>query len=907
MPKQNDSPPVEWHQVNDSEIFDSLNASNDGLSSQEAQQRLEQYGLNELEEDKGPNLWKLILKQLRSPLIYILLGAAILSITLQHYADAAVILFVIVFNTILGILQEYRAEKALSALYDLAAPHATVLRDKDKRDIDAREVVPGDIVILEAGDRVPADARLLDAEDLQIDESALTGESDPANKKAGKTEPDSPLAERNNMIYMSTVVTNGHGRAIVVETGMGSEMGEIAQKVRETERSETPLQRRLGNLAKILGFSGIGLGIVLFGLGMLRGQGIVEMALFSVALAVSAIPEGLPAVISVTLALGVRRMAKRGSIVRRLAAVETLGSTTVICSDKTGTITRNEMTVTRLWAANQWVNVTGEGYDPEGQLENEDEKSEELPEPLQKLLMAGVLANNSEHEKEDGKWHIKGDPTEGSLLVVARKAGMDVEEEQKAERLDEISFSSEAKYMATLYKGDDTTSTAYIKGAPERIVEFCSHYMNEQGEVVEMDDSFRDTVAEIAQNMSDEALRTLAAAQKSVDKSSFEREDVEKGCTFLGLWGMVDPPRQEAIEAIKMAQQAGIRIIMITGDRPDTARAIAQKTGIKLPSEETLTGQQLDDMEDEELSKKVEEVSIYARVSPNHKIRIVQALQANEHIVAMTGDGVNDAPALKSVNIGIAMGRSGTEVAKEAAEMVLTEDNFATIVNAVEEGRVIFANLKRVTFFLLTTSLAEVLTLGGSLLIGLPLPLTAVMILWINLISDAPADIPLGIEPKHWDVLKQPPRPPKAGLIDWPMLRRMLLLGPIVAAGTLGLFVLRLPDGWQTNEMYRYAQTVAFTTLAAFQWFQAMLARSHVLSVFSIGFFRNRWLMLGITTAILLQLLVVYTPFGHTLFHTESLDLNEWLWIVPIAATVLIFDEILKLFHVHGRVPKNQE
>ena len=908
MPEtQQSTPELEWHHADESEIFQQLHTSADGLSDSEAQQRLQSYGPNELEEDKGPSLWKLILKQLRSPLIYILIGASVLSLVMQHYTDAGVILFVIVFNTMLGILQEYRAEKALSALYDLTAPHARVLRD-DKEEIDAREVVPGDIVLLEAGDRVPADARLLGSEDLQIDESTLTGESEPANKRAGTVEGDTPLADRHNMIYMSTVVTNGRGRAVVVETGMDSEMGEIAQKVRQTERRETPLQRRLASLAKILGFSGIGLGAVLFGLGLLRGQDVVDMALFSVALAVSAIPEGMPAVVSVTLALGVRRMAKRGSIVRRLAAVETLGSTTVICSDKTGTITRNEMTVKHLWAAHQWAEVTGDGYAPEGDVQNNDGQpfESELPQPLQRLLTTGVLANNAEHEQEEGAWHIEGDPTEGALLVVARKAGVDVESLQNRQRQDEIPFSSEAKYMAALYPAEQNgQAVLHVKGAPERILEFCSHYLNSQGERVEMDDEMRQSITDAAQSMSDDALRTLAAAQKSMDRESVEREDVEQGLTFLGLWGMYDPPREKAIHAIEMAQQAGIRIIMITGDRPDTARAIAQKTGIELPSEETLTGQQLDAMSDEELGNRVRDISIFARVSPNHKIRIVQALQANEEIVAMTGDGVNDAPALKSVNIGIAMGRSGTEVAKEAAEMVLTEDNFATIVNAIEEGRVIYANLRRVAFFLLTTSLAEVLTLGGSLLIGLPLPLTAVMILWINLISDVPADIPLGIEPKHWDVLKQPPRPPQAGLIDWPLLRRMFILCPIVAAGTLGLFVLNLPEGWQSNEMYHYAQTMAFTTLAAFQWFQALLSRSHVLSVFSIGFFRNRWLMLGISTAILLQLLVVYTPFGHTLFNTESLEAGAWLWILLVASSVFIVDELLKLFHVHGRMPKN--
>ncbi len=911
-PAQNSEPnSTNWHTLKKDKIFDQLDTSPDGLTEKSVQERLEKYGKNELEAESGPSIWKLILKQLRSPLIYILLGATILSLILQHYADAGVIFFVIVFNTILGIFQEYRAEKALSALYELTAPHARVIREGQEQEIDAREVIPGDLVILKTGSRVPADARLIESEELQIDESTLTGESDPANKEPGAVEKDTPLAEQHNMVFMSTAVTNGWGKAIVVSTGMDSQMGEIAGQVRETKREETPLQKRLAGLAKILGISGIGLGIVLFGLGLLRGHDIVQMALFSVALAVSAIPEGLPAVVSVTLALGVQRMTKRGSIVRRLPAVETLGSTTVICSDKTGTITRNEMTVARVWSGNQSLYLTGEGYSPEGDLvtkENQKLEPESTSDAFREFIHASVLNNDAKHLKNE-HWSIEGDPTEASLLVMARKAGKDPDKiRQDLPRVDEIPFSGKAKYMATLHKSDDNQHTLYVKGAPEQIVKFCDRILDENGKSKTLDDDALEQIDHQLQDMANDTLRPLAMAMKKMDRpDDLQAEHVESGLVFLGLTGMADPPRKDAIEAIGKAQKAGIRVLMITGDQPDTARAVAKKAGIDLRTDKFLTGHDLDKMSDDELNKEIRDISVFARVSPSHKLRIVSALQNNDEIVAMTGDGVNDAPALKSVDIGVAMGRTGTEVAKEAAEMVLTKDDFATIVDAVEEGRVIYNNLKRVAFFLLTTSLAEVLTLGIALMIGLPLPLTAVMILWINLISDVPADIPLGIEPKHWDVLKQPPRPPDEPLLTTSIIRRMFLLAPVVAAGTLLMYYFHLPADWQSNEMYPLAQTIAFTTLASFQWFQAILSRSPVLSVFSIGFFRNRWLMLGISTAIVLQLGVVYTPFGHTLFQTQSIPVKDWLLILPVAASVWAFDEILKQFHVHGRPPQNHK
>jgi Ca2+-transporting ATPase len=896
----------QWHALAVKELLSELHTSREGLSEEEARHRLESEGPNALEAESGSTLWSLVLKQIRSPLIYILLAAALLSILVHHYTDAGVILFVVVFNTVLGVIQEWRAEQALAALSKLTAPKARVLRDGQSQRVDARKVVPGDVIVLETGVRVPADARLIDTEDLQVDESALTGESEPASKTLDPVDAQVALAERSNMVFMSTAVTQGNAKAVVTATGMQSEMGTIAGQVRETQREETPLQKRLAQLVKVLGISGIGLGLLLFGIGIWQGHQLIDMALFSIALAVSAIPEGLPAVISVTLALGVRRMTRRGSVVRRLPAVETLGSTTVICSDKTGTITRNEMTVTQAWSMEGTLDITGTGYSPEGEIRMDNQHPETLPQSVSLLMRCGVLANNASHYKNEDKWTIEGDPTEAALLVMARKAGMDPDSVRTDHpRIDQIPFNSNTKYMVSMNYDTSGDATIWLKGAPERVLDFSSHVLDSNGQKIPLDDETRKRIREQTRNLAHKALRPLAAAFKAVDDGieELKPDHVESDLIFIGLWGMMDPPREEAIQAIHQAQEAGIRIIMITGDQPDTAAAIARDVGIEQESTKALTGQELDAFDEDELREALKTVSVFARVSPSHKMRIVDALQSQGEIVAMTGDGVNDAPALKSVDIGIAMGRSGTEVAREAAEMVLTEDHFGTIVHAIEEGRVIYSNLKRVAFFLLTTSLAEVLALGGALLLGLPLPLTAVMILWINLISDAPADVPLGIEPRHWDVLKQPPRSPQENLLSGPMLRRLFILGPIVALGTLGLYIHHLPQNWQSDTVYQTAQTVAFTTLAAFQWFQAILSRSPVLSVFSIGFFRNRWLIAGISTAIILQLLVVYTPFGHTLFNTVSLSLSHWLLIIPVAASVWIVDEILKGFHAYGKPP----
>ena len=891
-----------WHTLTIELLFRETASGDQGLEQREATHRLDRFGPNSLETREGDTLVTMILHQVQHPLIYLLAGAALISILAGHAVDALVIGGVVVLNTVLGTIQELKAGRAMEALRKMASPHARVLREGTPTEVLASEVVPGDVLLLETGDRVAADARMIQSVELRVDESALTGESEPVAKNTEPLPAEAAMADQRNMVWMSTAVTAGRGQAVVTATGMRTTLGSIAGQVQQSGNDETPLQTRLARLSTLLGMAGIGLSLLVFLLGLLRGYDWLEMVFYALATAVSAIPEGLPAVISVTLALGVQRMTHRHAIIRRLPAVETLGSTTVICSDKTGTITRNEMTVTRLWTFDHAYTVSGGGFNPEGNICTDEGVcgDDALTEASRKLLLIGLLNNNARLKpQEGGGWKLDGTPTEGAILVAARKAKLDMASlPDQYPRLAEVPFSSEYKYMATLHPYEQGAATmACVKGAPDRVLSFCSQVLTEAGPVP-LEDASRRKIEDALNQFAAQALRLVAAAYKPMPKetASLERGDVEEGLTFVGLWGILDPPRPEAIEAIRDAREAGIRVVMITGDHAATAVAIAREVGIADGQDAAITGAELDAMGDEELSERLPHVNVFARVSPQHKLRILRGLKKQGEIVAMTGDGVNDAPALKGADIGVAMGKAGTEVAREASDMVLTDDNFATIVHAVEEGRVIFSNLRRVVFFLITTNLGEVLTLAAALMVGLPLPLTAIMILWINLVTDGVCTIPLGIEPKHWDVLKQPPRRPDSGVIDAITLRRMLLLAPLIALGTLGLFAYELYAG---SELH--AQTVAFTTLAAFQWFQALGARTFKVSVFSVGLFSNLWLWAGIVTAIALQVLVVQTPFGRALFGVEALTLVDWLLITLVASSILIADEILKYFGVHGR------
>ena len=888
-----------WHTMTEDEVLAKLGASAEGLSGAEAQTRRQESGPNQLEAEEGVGVLKRVIDQVKSPLIYLLVLAAIVSVLAEHYIDSVFIFGVVILNTLIGVVQEWRAENAMEKLHQMASPKATVLREGRPDTIPAAEVTVGDILVLETGQRVAADGRVLFTEELQVNESALTGESQPVYKSPEPLDrPDLPVGDRRNMVYMSTSVTAGRGRAVVTATGMNTELGRIAGQVRGTKREKTPLQKKIGRLGLYLGLVGIALAVMLFVIGMIQGYDTVEILLFAVAAAVSAIPEGLPAVISVTLALGVQRMAKHNAIIRRLPAVETLGSTTVVCSDKTGTITKNEMTVTRIWAGGQTWEVTGQGYRPEGEFKRDGMPilPEDFGPALRRLMEIGYYANNARLKERDGDWEIEGTPTEGALVAVSRKAGLDCGQMAKQkERLDEIPFSSDKKFMAALYPEEDR-SILYVKGAPDRIITFCSGIFWGREEK-ELNRDHRDQIARISDEFAARALRIIAGAYRifPAGKTAIGEEDATEGLIFTGLWGIVDPPRPEAIRAIEDARRAGIHVVMLTGDHAATASAIAREVGIAPGSQKAVTGPEIERMSDEEIAEHAMKAGVFARVSPEHKLTILRALKQRKQIVAMTGDGVNDAPALKGADIGVAMGQACTEVAREAADMLLSVYNFATIIRAVEEGRVIFRNLVSVTFFLVSTSANEMLPLTAALLMRLPLPLTAIMILWINLITDGVSNIPLGVEPMHEDVLNLPPREPGAGIFDWKLLRRVVILSIVVAAGVLGLYYYRL----QNAETAR-ARTLAFTTLAAFQWCQAFNARSRHLSVFRIGVFSNRWLVLGVSVAILLQLGVIYAPVGQAVFGTTALTFWDWLLLAPTAATVLVADELLKFFGLNG-------
>ncbi|MBN2552479.1 MAG: HAD-IC family P-type ATPase [Spirochaetales bacterium] len=879
-----------WHHGEADEYLDRFSSNREGLSGEQARERLEESGENILRGERETSVFSLLLRQLHSPLIYLLAGAAAVSLIPGHYTDAAVILAVILINTALGFFQEYKAEKALASLKRLAAPQARVKRDGQVELIKAALVVPGDIIVLETGDRVPADGRVIASYDLRVDESMLTGESEAVAKVSKSLPRETALADRTNVVHMSTSVVGGRGEAVVVATGMRTQLGVIAEQVETTEKEATPLQKRMSRLSGILGGVGIGLAVAVFGVGVATGQAWVEMALFSVAVAVSAIPEGLPAVISVTLAIGVKRMSRRNAIIRRLSAVETLGSTTVICTDKTGTVTRNQMTVTHIWAGGKDYAVSGEGHALEGRVVAENHGADPDEQiVVRRLHSIGMGANNSRLVDRQGERRLDGSPTETAILAASLKGlGIGAAEEDRPRRIDEVPFSSDRKYMAVLVESDGDRRIL-AKGAPERILDRCSRMVSED-QPVELTDELRKQVLDKNEELAGGALRVIAAAYR--DSPGLEElgdEDVA-GLTFVGLWGMIDPPREDAVQAIADARKAGIHVVMVTGDHAITAAAIARQAGIAGEADQAATGLEVERMSDEELVRHAFGPGVFARVSPSHKLRILKALKDHGEVVAMTGDGVNDAPALKGADIGVAMGIAGTEVARNASDMTLADDNFASIVSAVEEGRVIFNNLQRVIFYLLATNLGEVLALVASLVLGLPLPLTAVMILWINLITDGVCDIPLGLEPNARDVLGEPPRRPGSPILDAPMLRRMSILAVVIAAGTLFAF-------WRELEAtgIERAQSMAFTTLAAFQWFKAYSARSRRRSVFSLGFFGNRWLNAGVGLAIVLQILAVHTEVGRNLLSTTPLSLVDWLRVAAVSATVLLVDEGIKL------------
>ncbi|MCZ8520211.1 MULTISPECIES: calcium-translocating P-type ATPase, SERCA-type [Paenibacillus] len=870
-----------------------------GLSEEEAQGRLEEHGKNELAEGQSISPLTLFLNQFKDFMVLVLVGATLVSGLLGEYLDAVTIIAIIIMNGILGFVQEFRAERSLRALKELSAPNAKVLRGGKLQLLPARELVPGDIVLLESGDRVPADIRFIEAFSTYAEESALTGESVPVAKHTEPLEGEEvPLGDQRNLGFMGTMLTRGTAKGVVVRTGMSTEMGKIADLIQQTDASETPLQHRLEQLGKILIFVALGLTVLVVAAGILHGQEPYGMFLAGVSLAVAAIPEGLPAIVTIALALGVQRMIQRKAIVRKLPSVETLGCASVICSDKTGTLTQNKMSVTHLWLGGDVLEVTGDGYEPSGEIlrsgQSVDVRRNQM---LRRLLQVSVLCNNAqlqeEERSEDGKkkkdgepeslWTIKGDPTEGALVVLGAKAGMTHSSlDGLYRRVHELPFDSERKRMSVIveHQGGRMVCT---KGAPDLLIQQCAYVLWDE-KVIPFTPTLKSKVMAANEGMAKNALRVLGLAYRDL-KAGERGEDersIEAQLVFVGLTGMIDPPRREVREAILKCRKAGIKTVMITGDHQTTAEAIARQLSI-LPQEgRTLNGQQLAAMSDEELDGQIEGVYVYARVSPEHKLRIVKSLQRAGHTVAMTGDGVNDAPAIKAADIGIAMGISGTDVSKEASALVLSDDNFATIVSAIEEGRGIYENIRKFIRYLLASNVGEIMTMFLAMMAGLPLPLVPIQILWVNLVTDGLPAMALGVDQAEKDLMQHKPRPAKENIfarrLGWKIVSRGILIGVC----TLAAFYIALKQGGDSANALVKAQTVAFVTLVMAQLIHVFDCRSSR-SIFHRNPLQNVWLVLAVLSSLLLMFPVLYVEQLQPIFKTVPLGLADWGLVLGFA------------------------
>jgi P-type Ca2+ transporter type 2C len=872
------------HTIGPAELAAALEVVPDvGLTRSEAAVRLERHGRNELAEPPRRSRLVLFAAQFKSLLIVILVVAAGLAAAVGDLTDAAVIGVVLLLNATLGYVQEAKAERSVDALRRMLTTRARLRRDGRLLEVDGAELVPGDVVLLEAGDRVPADGRLLLATTLAVDESSLTGESTTVDKEVevGELEADAPVADRQTMLWMNTTVARGRGELLVTATGMDTEIGAVAELLAEAETRPTPLQRQIDVLGRRLALvAGVAVTIVLV-VALLQGDSLAGAALEAIALAVAAIPEGLPAVVTLTLAVGTAGMARRNAIVKRLPSVETLGSTDVICTDKTGTLTRNEMTGRAIWRAGQRHEVTGEGYHIDGQVRP-------TPEDVGSVTAAMVLCNDA--DIEDGE--LVGDPTEGALLVLAAKLGADLEQLRRRPRRDELPFDAATKLMATVHDAPDGGTDVYVKGAPDVLLRHCTSVVAPGG-VVPLDDVWQARVSDAIHELADDGLRTLAIATRHLDGPSAAvgpADELVDQLTFEAVAGIVDPPRPGVADAVTLARRAGVQVKMITGDHPTTATSIARELGI--PGE-TLTGTDLDAIADDELVERIEGIGVCARVSPHHKVRIVTALQRRGHTAAMTGDGVNDAAALKRADIGIAMGITGTEVTKEAGDLVLADDDFTTIVAAIERGRTIYDNIVSFVRFQLATNIGAILAILGARLLGLPTPFTPIQILWVNLIMDGPPAMALGVDPARPDTMDRPPRDPSAQILDRDRFLRLLLSGVVMAMGTLALF--RWGSVVRPDDDRAFAITLAFTTFVLFQFFNAVNARVETTTVFSRHTVRNGKLWAALAGVFVLQVAAVYVTPLQTIVDTVPLDLEHWLLAGATASTVLLVEEVRKL------------
>ena len=865
-----------WFNKSSEEIIKELSSNViNGLSSADAKSRLEKNGLNKLQGKKKKSTFQLFLSQINDAMIYILLVAAVISAIVGEISDAIIILIVIFVNAIIGVIQESKAEKALEALKNMSTPKALVKRDGSIIEIPSEEVVLGDIVVIDAGRYIPADLRLIESANLKIEESAFTGESVPAEKNSDiiKEEKDVPIGDQHNMAFMSTLATYGRGTGIVIATGMDTQIGKIAKMLDAEDENVTPLQKKLAQLGKILGFVAVGISIVMFIVSMFQGRDFLEMFMTSISLAVAAIPEGLPAIVAIVLALGVQRMIKENAIIRKLPSVETLGSVNIICSDKTGTLTINKMTVKKFY-------INGETKN----LEQIDIKNDES-----KLLVDGMILCNDATSKDGVQ---TGDPTEVALIDVGNKINIfkdDLNELHK--RVNEIPFDSDRKLMTTVNTYDKNFNV-FTKGAIDSILKISNKILI-NGEIKDFTKNEKEKVLEASNLMSDDALRVLALGYKVIDSEHVAIDELEKDLIFVGLMGMIDPPREEVKGSIQTSKNAGIRTIMITGDHKNTAVAIAKELGIANDISEAMSGSEIDTYSDEEFTKIVNDYRVFARVSPEHKVKIVKAFKAHGNIVSMTGDGVNDAPSLKAADIGVAMGITGTDVAKGAADMVLTDDNFTTIISAVEEGRNIFNNIKKSILFLLSCNLGEVITLFIAILLNWAAPLLPIHILWVNLITDSFPALSLGVDPGDKGVMDLPPRNPKESLFAGRMGKLLILNGILIGVTTLFAFVL---GEYLYPDSLRHAQTMAFVVLSVSQLFYSLAMRNETKSLFQVGVFKNKWLIGSILLGILLQLAIITIPFTATIFKVYSLTLKDWGLVILISLIPFVINEIIKIF-----------
>ena len=882
----------EYYAIKINEVLSLLKTADDGLPNIEAKKRLEKDGYNELKKGKKANSFILFMNQFKDFLILLLVFATLISIAIGEFIDAAAMFSIVMLSAILGFSQEYRAEKAIEALQKISAPNAKVIRNRKEMKIPARELVIGDIILLEAGDIVPADARLIEVASLKINEASLTGESIPPEKNTGIYHEKTRVPDQRNMAFMGTEVSYGKGKGVVTSTGMGTEFGKIADSIEESDEVQTPLQKKFDRMARNIGFAVIFLVMIVFIAALFRREySMIELFIFALSLAVAAVPSSLPAIVTIGLSMGAKTLAKKNMIVKKLHAAESLGSVTIICSDKTGTITKNQMTVTKIFTDNKLIEVSGTGYNPEGSFSYNAKKTD--PKSFELFLRVCTLCNNSKLFQEKNKWDVLGDPTEGALSVLGYKGKLNPTDlEKKFLPVSELPFDSDRKMMTKIFRNvDKNRAEAYVKGALDILLTKCSRIMI-NGRIKKLTQKEKDQILAGSENLASQALRVLGMAYRelSVNEQKVKKhtvEMIEKNLIFVGMAGMIDPPRDEVKQSVKDCQDAGIKIMIITGDHAVTAKAIAQKLGLFKKGDLILTGEELDQIKDDVLEKKIESVRIIARALPIQKSRIVDALKKRGHVVAMTGDGVNDAPALKKADIGISMGITGTDVAKEVSKATLVDDNFATIVNGVSEGRNIYDKMIKSTRYLLSCNMGEITAVFMAIMLRFPLPLIPLQILLMNLVTDGLPALGLGVEPFDADVMKRKPRNPKERPITGYILFFIVLFGLVMGAGTLYLF------NQYVNKDLKLAQTVAFTTLVMFEMFAVLGSRS-LSPLKKINPFSNRWLFGAIISSVTIQIIVIYWPPLQSVFGTLPLSTNDWIKIISISSIGFIFMELSK-------------